>query len=77
MKKLKEYTYRKLVEMAESLLSGMVEPIPLVTDGKFPCAFCGYADICGNSDGSIISRTPDEEELEKVEEILSDRLEKE
>ncbi|MBR0140827.1 MAG: PD-(D/E)XK nuclease family protein, partial [Ruminococcus sp.] len=77
MKKLKEYTYGKLVEMAESLLSGNAEPVPLMSGKSSPCDFCGYADICGNSDGSIISRTPDEEELEKVEKILSDKLEKE
>ena len=63
--------------MTESQLSGNAEPVPLMSGKSSPCDFCGYADICGNSDGSIISRTPDEEELEKVEEILSDKLEKE
>ena len=69
MQKLKEYTYGKLVEMAESLLSGDVSADPLKEKKDFPCDFCGYMDICGNVDLRN-PRTPDEDEVRKVQEIL-------
>lgn len=47
---LKEYSYRKLTEMAESVYSGDADAAPLIFGSKSsPCEYCDYINICGNS----------------------------
>lgn len=76
MKQLREFVYKKLIEMAENLLDGNAEASPLCIDNSVPCGFCDYADICDNS--PLVSyRTPDEESIKQAEEILSRKTEKE
>lgn len=48
--KLQDFTYRKLIEMAESVYSGYADADPLIMDsGQSPCDYCSYINICGNS----------------------------
>lgn len=48
--KLKEYTYNKLIEMAESLYTGDTDANPLILSANdSPCSFCDFANICGNN----------------------------
>lgn len=70
MKRLREYTYGKLTDMAQSLLSGDVEALPLMSGKKLPCTFCDYINICDNSQMKRY-REPDSEDLAKAEMILS------
>ena len=70
MELLREYTYEKLKDMAESLYSGDAEALPLVMGADTPCTFCDFSDICGNSETEFC-RVPDEAELNRAEEILS------
>lgn len=70
MKRLRDFTYKKLTDMAESLLDGNCEAIPLVSGGKVPCSYCSYINICDNS---LLTRyrTADEDSIAEAEEILS------
>lgn len=70
MSQLKEFTYKKLTEMAESLLMGNAEAVPLVNGKDTPCSFCNYGDICDNS---LMTRyrTADDISISEAEEILS------
>lgn len=74
MERLREYTYDKLTDMAESLLSGNAEAIPLVIGGNTPCSYCGYINICDNSEMKR-QRTPEPESLAGAEEILGKKYE--
>lgn len=48
--RLKEYTYNKLVAMADSLYSGDAAASPLIINGKAnPCEYCEFVDVCGNN----------------------------
>ena len=69
MEQLREFTYGKLTEMANSLLDGNAEAVPLVTGNELPCTFCAYGNICGNSQGGVC-RVPDAESVARAEEIL-------
>ncbi len=69
---LRNYTYKKLKDMAESLLSGDVEAVPLVLSGKVPCDYCDYVNICDNSE-LLRQRTPDEADVAEAEAILGKR----
>lgn len=69
MKRLKDYTYGKLVSMAESLYSGNVEAEPLMIGGALPCSYCDYINICDNSKQERY-RTPDEASVAEAAEIL-------
>ena len=69
MNLLRNYTYKKLVSMAESLLNGDSEAIPLIIDGKNPCTYCNYINICDNSELTR-HRCPDEVEIEEAKAIL-------
>lgn len=75
MKRLREYTYGKLTSMAESLLSGNAEAVPLIFGGNTPCTYCGYINICDNSEMNR-QRTPDPESLAEAEDILGQKYEK-
>lgn len=66
---LRNYTYRKLTSMAESLLDGDAEAVPLVLSGKIPCTYCDYMNICDNSE-LLRQRTPNEEDIAEAAEIL-------
>ena len=70
MKLLRENVYGKLREMAESLLSGDAEAVPLILEKKKPCDFCDYMNICDNS---LLERyrVPDPEKVAEAEKILS------
>lgn len=70
MKQLREFVYRKLSEMAESLLNGDAEALPLLVGKSLPCEYCNYINICDNS---LMTRyrTPDEESTAEAEEILN------
>ena len=67
MSELRKFTYNKLIDMAESLLEGNAAAEPLITDGKLPCEFCSYSDICGND---VKQREPDPESVAEAERIL-------
>ena len=69
MEKLKELTYRKLREMAESLYSGNVEAVPLMTGGRLPCDYCDYINICDNTKPDRW-RYPDEEAEAEAQAVL-------
>jgi ATP-dependent helicase/nuclease subunit B len=69
---LRNYTYKKLKDMAGSLLSGDVEAVPLVLSGKVPCDYCDYVNICDNSE-LLRQRTPDEADVAEAEAILGKR----
>ncbi len=75
MKQLKDYTYKKLTEMAESLLMGNAEAVPLINGNNTPCSFCNYGDICDNS---LMTRyrTADETSISEAEKILSLKADK-
>lgn len=75
MELLREYTYGKLKDMAESLLSGDAEALPLVMGTDIPCTSCDFGDICGNSEAEIF-RSLEESEVEKADEILSMKTER-
>lgn len=69
MEQLRDFTYGKLTEMAESLLTGNAEAVPLLMNGEIPCTFCAYGNICGNSQGSEY-REPDAKSVARAAEIL-------
>ena len=69
MEQLREFTYGKLTKMAESLLTGNAEAVPLLMNGEIPCTFCAYGNICGNSQGSEY-REPDAESVARAADIL-------
>ena len=66
---LRNYTYGKLKSMAESLLDGNAEAVPLEIDGKLPCTYCEYVNICDNSELER-KREPDPVQIEEAEKIL-------
>ena len=66
---LRNYTYGKLVSMAESLLDGNAEAVPLVMNGNIPCTYCDYVNICDNSEHTS-QRAPDEAQVAEAAEIL-------
>ncbi len=75
MAELKAFTEEMLTDMAESLLSGKIEAVPLVqSTNEKPCTYCDYGDICGNSNAAV-SRRPDRELTKKAEAILSKKTE--
>lgn len=67
---LRNYTYKKLVGMAESLLSGDAEPVPLVVKGNVPCTFCDYINICDNSE-LLRHRAPNDNDVSEAMDILN------
>ncbi len=72
--KLERYTYKKLVEMANSVYSGDADANPLILNqNSIPCNYCAYADICGNTP---ITRYRDKSSSDTSEaiEILSDKM---
>lgn len=73
IKKLRDFTYSKLIKMAESLLSGDAEAEPLVKKKENPCEYCGYVNICDNSRLERF-KTPDAESVAEAEEILSRKI---
>ena len=40
------FTERKIVELAEEILSGKIDVQPYRLSGKSPCSFCDYKPIC-------------------------------
>ena len=74
MEKLRDFSYRKLIDMAESLHSGKVPAVPLKMNSYLPCTYCDYANICGNPDGDI-SRTPDAESVAEASVLISNEKE--
>lgn len=69
IKELRDFSYGKLKEMAESLLAGDAEALPLVMGKKIPCNFCDYMNICDNSKRERF-REPDPENVAQAQEIL-------
>lgn len=69
---LREFTYGKLKEMAEALLAGNAEAVPLVLGKKSPCKFCDYMNICDNSKNERF-RSPDPESLAEAQRILNNK----
>ena len=66
---LRNYTYGKLKNMAESLLEGDAEAVPLLLKKNLPCTYCEYINICDNSE-LLRQRTPDDEAVAEAQEIL-------
>ncbi len=69
---LKDYTYKKLTAMAESLFSGDVEAVPLSLGGKIPCTYCNYINICDNSEMTRY-REPAEADIAEAQSILDQK----
>ena len=76
MSRLRSFAHKKLTDMAESLLEGSCEAIPLVSGGKVPCSYCSYINICDNS---LLTRyrTADAESVAEAEEILNHKTDHE
>ena len=74
MNEIKKLTYKNLTEMAESLYSGDAEAVPLLLDGRLPCNYCLYVNICDNS---LLERfrEPDPEKLTEAEVLLNMKTE--
>ena len=66
---LRNYTYGKLKSMAESLLAGDAEAVPLLMGNKLPCTYCEYMNICDNSELER-QRKPDGSAVAEAELIL-------
>ena len=73
MEWLRDYTYRILVNMAESLMNGNVEAVPQYIGNYGPCEYCDYMNICDNS---LLTRyrTPDDADIEEIQAVLDNRL---
>ena len=69
---LKDYTYKKLTDMACSLLGGDAAAVPLVLNGNIPCTYCNYINICDNSEPTR-QRVPDENDVSEAQEILGQK----
>ncbi|MBR5682238.1 MAG: exodeoxyribonuclease V subunit gamma [Ruminococcus sp.] len=69
---LKDYTYKKLTGMAESLFGGDVEAVPLALGGKMPCTYCDYINICDNSEMTRY-REPAEADIAEAQAILDNK----
>lgn len=69
IKELRDFSYGKLKEMAESLLAGDAEAVPLIIGKKIPCNFCDYMNICDNSKRERF-REPDPESVAQAQKIL-------
>lgn len=72
MSLLKDYTYNRLTKMAESLIGGDAEAVPLVLNKQIPCTYCNYINICDNSE-LIRQRFPDEKEVSEAQMILGQK----
>lgn len=44
---LSRFARRKLTQLGERMLGGEVAPNPYEADGRTPCEYCDYADVCG------------------------------
>lgn len=73
IKQLREFSYKKLKEMAETLLEGNAEAVPLVMGGYIPCTNCNYVNICDNSRLERFM-DPDPESVAEAEEILNKKI---
>lgn len=69
MERLRDFSYRKLKEMAEMLLAGNAEAVPLVYGGTVPCTYCNYVNICDNSKLERF-REPDPDSVAEAAEIM-------
>lgn len=68
--RLKELTYQKLIEMAESLYSGNADASPLIFSGKSsPCDYCEFINICGNN-SQTKCRIAEDNVMPEIEKIL-------
>ena len=50
MNQLRKYVLSVLQQMSDQLYSGVIDANPLVISSSDSCAFCAYANICGNAD---------------------------
>ena len=69
MERLRDFSYGKLKEMAETLLAGNAEAVPLVSGGTVPCRYCNYVNICDNAKLERF-REPTPESVAEAEEIM-------
>lgn len=67
--KLKEYAYKKLTDMAESVYDGDADANPLLNDKKMPCQYCEYTNICGHT-GNSKYRDAAKTDTTEIDEIL-------
>ena len=44
---LSRFARRKMTQLGERMLGGEVAPDPYESDGRTPCDYCDYADVCG------------------------------
>ena len=72
LERLREFTYDKLRNMAQSLLRGDVPASPFVGAGTKPCTFCDYGDICAVT-GDSSDRLSDTEAEEYIRSLLEDK----
>lgn len=76
MDELRRFVSDRLTDMADSLISGEVEPVPLVmNNGSKPCSYCKCSDICENMNAKIC-RGPDPELTAQAEEILGKKFDR-
>ena len=73
IERLRDFSYGKLTEMAELLLNGDASAVPLVMNGRVPCTYCEYVNICDNSRLERF-KEPDPDKVAEAEEILGKKI---
>ncbi len=74
---LKQFTFRKLAEMAESVFNGDADASPLYFgERNYPCLYCDYVNICGSSSAKNF-RNAKKTDTTEAEDILSRKTEQE
>jgi ATP-dependent helicase/nuclease subunit B len=70
LEKLRGYSHRLILDMADSLKRGKIPAMPLETPS--PCKYCDYSGVCGHQekDGGR-KRAPDRESAEEMLRLLS------
>lgn len=75
--KLRDYAYRKLIEMAQNVYSGDAGAEPLFFDSKDNgCRYCSYTGVCGNYPAVKI-RSAYNTDTSEIDEILNMKEESE
>jgi len=67
--KLKQFSYKKMIETAQTMYNGNFEVNPLIYDEYNSCKYCSYINICGNVNQTI-SRDGKEKNMTEISEIL-------
>lgn len=66
MAALRELVYRNITEMADHLLAGRVEPLPVQDGHNDPCSYCKYAALCNNTGARRLCKKIDRKEAAEL-----------